>query len=64
MFENNIIHRNIKPSKIFMHDNVIKLNDFRFSREMINPLEREKMSLIGTTYYAAPLNFFFFVKKV
>ncbi|CAD8104676.1 unnamed protein product [Paramecium sonneborni] len=48
----NIIHRDIKPPNIMMHNSVSKLADFGFSVNM-NSLELQKSSF-GTPLYMAP----------
>ena len=50
---NNIMHRNIKPSNIFlMKNNTIKLGDFGVSKNMSNFIRTK--TIIGTPLYIAP----------
>ena len=51
----NIIHRDIKPTNIYMLNNVIKIGDFGLSTQHINNNEDFMLSNdIGTDFYNAP----------
>jgi serine/threonine protein kinase len=51
----NIIHRDIKPTNIYMLNNVIKIGDFGLSTDKVNKNEELMMSNdIGTDFYNAP----------
>ena len=48
LFKNNVLHRDIKPQNILIHNNNIKISDFGFAKSF------EKNELI-TTFCGSPL---------
>ena len=52
LYKQNIIHRDIKPQNILIHDHVIKICDFGLSKSMY--LDSIKNSICGSPKYIAP----------
>ena len=52
LYKKNIIHRDIKPQNILIHDHVIKICDFGLSKSMY--LDSIKNSICGSPKYIAP----------
>lgn len=52
LYTKNIIHRNIKPENILIHDHTIKICDFGLSKSMF--LDTIKNSICGSPKYMAP----------
>ena len=46
LYENNIIHRDLKTANIFIHDDELKIGDFGFATEGIT-----EMIKLGTPLY-------------
>ena len=47
MHRENIIHRDIKPQNILIHNSKIKIADFGFSKVMDDANEATKQTLLG-----------------
>ena len=60
MYSKNIIHRNITPSNILIHNGNIKITDFYFATIVDNMEEAAKMEHLGTPAYA-PMYYYIFM---
>lgn len=62
-----IMHRDVKPENILLHNNVVKLADFGFAKNIKESSKPEEHTIVGTPYYMSPEIlaglFFFFSKK-
>lgn len=54
LHENNIIHRNLKPSSILLHNEAAKISGFYFSKQVFDADKKELMTSFGTPQYMAP----------
>lgn len=54
LHENNIIHRNLKPSSILLYKGVAKITGFYFSKHVLNAEKKQLMTSFGTPQYLAP----------
>ena len=54
LHENNILHRNLKPSSILLHNNIVKITGFYFSKHVLNSDKKQLMTSFGTPQYMAP----------
>jgi len=55
LYNSNIIHRDLKPANILMQDNIIKLTDFGFAREVFTGMnEANEFTRLGTPIYMSP----------
>lgn len=52
LYENRIIHRDIKPTNILFHNGKLKLADFGFCKEI--PLNVMAKTIVGSPIYMAP----------
>lgn len=53
MHNNHILHRDIKPQNILLHDNIIKICDFGFST-MIKENNQMFNTVCGTPLFMSP----------
>jgi serine/threonine-protein kinase ULK/ATG1 len=51
--KNNIMHRDLKPDNILMHDGKIKLGDFGFCKPLESATEMA-CTMLGSPIYMAP----------
>jgi serine/threonine protein kinase len=49
----NIMHRDLKPDNILMHNGVIKIGDFGFCKSLSSPEDMSK-TMLGSPIYMAP----------
>lgn len=55
LYKNNIIHRDLKPANILLQNNVVKLTDFGFAREVFTGMyEAFEFTRLGTPIYMSP----------
>lgn len=55
LFNNNIIHRDLKPANILVQDDIVKLTDFGFAREVFTDMnEANEFTRLGTPIYMSP----------
>lgn len=54
LFKKKIIHRDIKPANLLLHEGVIKISDFGFSRNIEDNLVPSKYTRLGSPLYMAP----------
>lgn len=55
LFSNNIIHRDLKPANILVQDDIVKLTDFGFAREVFTDMnEASEFTRLGTPIYMSP----------
>lgn len=54
LFDNNLIHRDIKPDNILMHNGQIKIADFGLARKVFDSRVTQNLSSKGTPLYMAP----------
>lgn len=50
---NNIMHRDLKPDNILLHNGVIKLADFGFCKSLKSPTDLAQ-TMLGSPIYMAP----------
>ena len=50
----NIVHRDLKPANILVHNKMIKIADFGFSRILKDIDQNMKITQIGTPLYMCP----------
>jgi serine/threonine-protein kinase ULK/ATG1 len=53
LIENSVIHRDVKPENIMMHNGKLKIADFGFAKNVISSKHMQK-SMVGTPLYMAP----------
>jgi serine/threonine protein kinase len=53
LYQENILHRDLKPTNILLHDNVIKIADFGFCKTLLGPNEMTQ-TMVGSPIYMAP----------
>jgi serine/threonine protein kinase len=51
--KNNIMHRDLKPDNILLHNGIIKLADFGFCKSLGSPTEMAQ-TMLGSPIYMAP----------
>ncbi len=51
--KNNIMHRDLKPDNILIHDGILKLADFGFCKPLENEEDTTK-TMLGSPIYMAP----------
>jgi serine/threonine protein kinase len=51
--KNNIMHRDLKPDNILLHDGILKLADFGFCKPLENEEDTTK-TMLGSPIYMAP----------
>ncbi len=54
LLRHGMIHRDIKPANILIHDGMMKLTDFGFSKKVEDMSEHLMTSLVGTPLYMSP----------
>lgn len=54
LYENKIIHRDMKPENIMIHNGSIKISDFGFARFIEDPNKAQNLTLKGTPLYLPP----------
>lgn len=53
--ENNIVHRDLKPENILLHDKIVKIADFGFSKVVESGMNEPILdSFVGTPLYMSP----------
>lgn len=53
LIENSVIHRDMKPENIMIHNGRLKIADFGFAKNVISSKHMQK-SMVGTPLYMAP----------
>ena len=54
LHSNNVIHRNLKPSSILLHNGIAKITGFYFSKHVLDADKKQLMTSFGTPQYMAP----------
>ena len=54
LVQKNILHRDLKPANIMIHNKMMKITDFGFSRIMNDIHKRTKCTQMGTPLYMSP----------
>ena len=54
LYSKKIMHRDVKPENILLHNNVIKLADFGFAKNIKESSTPEEHTIVGTVYYMSP----------
>lgn len=53
--QNNIVHRDLKPENILLHDKIVKIADFGFSKVVEAGMDEPILfSFVGTPLYMSP----------
>ena len=53
LYQENILHRDLKPTNILFHNGVIKLADFGFCKELLKENDMTQ-TMVGSPIYMAP----------
>jgi serine/threonine protein kinase len=53
LINHSVIHRDVKPENIMIHNHKLKLADFGFAKNVISRNQMQK-SMVGTPLYMAP----------
>lgn len=48
------MHRDIKPANLLLHEGIVKISDFGFSRNVEDNLVPGKYTRLGSPLYMAP----------
>ena len=54
LYDSKLIHRDIKPDNILIHNKVFKLADFGMSKKIKDHEMKENLSYAGSPLYIAP----------
>lgn len=54
LYSKKIMHRDVKPENILLHNNVVKLADFGFAKNIKESSKPEEHTIVGTVYYMSP----------
>ena len=55
LVNNNLVHRDLKPENILIHDNVFKIADFGFGKELYDKIDNAMLkTCCGTPLYMSP----------
>jgi serine/threonine protein kinase len=53
LISEGVIHRDVKPQNIILHDDIAKITDFGFAKSVISNTQLNN-TIVGTPYYMSP----------